>query len=49
MDGDKESPRERKNEEILSPWQGPIRGGDFVDGGSFLYYFTFGRQRVLAF
>jgi hypothetical protein len=22
-------------------------GGDFVDGGSFLYYFTFGRQRVL--
>ena len=40
-------PPRKENEEILSPWQGPIRGGDFVDGGSFLYYFTFGRQRVL--
>jgi L-ascorbate metabolism protein UlaG (beta-lactamase superfamily) len=37
----------RENEEILSPWQGPIRGRDFVDGGSFLYYFTFGQQRLL--
>jgi L-ascorbate metabolism protein UlaG (beta-lactamase superfamily) len=33
--------------EIYSPWQGPIRGRDFVDGGSFLYYFTFGQKRVL--
>ena len=40
-------PPQRENEEILSPWRGPIRGRDFVDGGSFLYYFTFGRQRVL--
>jgi L-ascorbate metabolism protein UlaG (beta-lactamase superfamily) len=34
-------------QEIYSPWHGPIRGRDFVDGGSFLYYFTFGQQRVL--
>lgn len=34
-------------EEIYRPWQGPIRGADFVEGGSFLYYFTFGQQRVL--
>jgi L-ascorbate metabolism protein UlaG (beta-lactamase superfamily) len=40
-------PPRKENEEILSPWQGPIRGADFVDGGSFLYYFTFGQQRVL--
>lgn len=40
-------PPRRENQEISSAWQGPIRGGDFVDGGSFLYYFTFGRQRVL--
>jgi L-ascorbate metabolism protein UlaG (beta-lactamase superfamily) len=40
-------PPRKENEEILEPWQGPIRGRDFVDGGSFLYYFTFGRQRVL--
>jgi L-ascorbate metabolism protein UlaG (beta-lactamase superfamily) len=40
-------PPRKENEEILKPWQGPIRGRDFVDGGSFLYLFTFGRQRVL--
>jgi L-ascorbate metabolism protein UlaG (beta-lactamase superfamily) len=40
-------PPRKENEEILRPWQGPIRGTDFVDGGSFLYYFTFGRERVL--
>lgn len=37
----------KENEEILRPWQGPVRGRDFVDGGSFLYYFTFGQRRVL--
>jgi L-ascorbate metabolism protein UlaG (beta-lactamase superfamily) len=40
-------PPRKENEEILEPLRGPIRGRDFVDGGSFLYYFTFGRQRVL--
>jgi len=40
-------PPGRENVEILEPWRGPIMGRDFVDGGSFLYYFTFGRQRVL--
>ena len=40
-------PPRNENQEISSPWQGPIRGRDFVDGGSFLYYFTFGQQRVL--
>jgi hypothetical protein len=40
-------PPRKENEEILQPWRGPIRGRDFVDGGSLLYYFTFGRQRVL--
>jgi len=41
-----QAPRE-ENQEILRPWQGPVKGKDFVDGGSFLYYFTFGQQRVL--
>ena len=40
-------PVRKENEEIYRPWRGPIMGRDFVDGGSFLYYFTFGRQRVL--
>jgi L-ascorbate metabolism protein UlaG (beta-lactamase superfamily) len=40
-------PVRKENEEIYKPWRGPIMGRDFVDGGSFLYYFTFGRQRVL--
>jgi L-ascorbate metabolism protein UlaG (beta-lactamase superfamily) len=40
-------PPRKENVEIPEPGRGPIRGRDFVDGGSFLYYFTFGRQRVL--
>lgn len=40
-------PVRKENEEIYKPWRGPIMARDFVDGGSFLYYFTFGRQRVL--
>lgn len=39
--------RQPKFEEILRPWGGPIMGGDFVEGGSYLYYFTFGKHRVL--
>ena len=33
--------------EIVEPFDGPIMGSDFVVGGSFLYHFTFGRNRVL--
>jgi len=33
--------------EIEKPFAGPIMGSDFVVGGSFLYYFTFGTHRVL--
>jgi len=33
--------------EIVEPFAGPIMGSDFVVGGSFLYYFTFGKHRVL--
>jgi L-ascorbate metabolism protein UlaG (beta-lactamase superfamily) len=40
-------PPRKENEEIYRPWRGPIRGRDFVDGGSYLYYFTFGKHRVL--
>jgi L-ascorbate metabolism protein UlaG (beta-lactamase superfamily) len=40
-------PVRKENQEISSPWRGPIRGSDFVDGGSYLYYFTFGKHRVL--
>lgn len=36
-----------KREEILKPWAGPIMGRDFVEGGTFLYYFNFGGHRVL--
>jgi L-ascorbate metabolism protein UlaG (beta-lactamase superfamily) len=36
-----------KFEEITKPWTGPVRGGDFVEGGCYLYYFTFGKHRVL--
>ena len=36
-----------KFEEITKPWPGPPRGGDFVEGGCYLYYFTFGKHRVL--
>jgi hypothetical protein len=40
-------PVRKENEEIYKTWRGPIIGGDFVDGGSFLYYSTFGQHRVL--
>ncbi len=40
-------PPRKENEEIARPWQGPIRGRDFVDGGCFPCYFAFGQQRVL--
>ena len=34
-------------EEITAPWAGPILGKHFVEGGSYLYYFRFGKHRVL--
>jgi L-ascorbate metabolism protein UlaG (beta-lactamase superfamily) len=34
-------------EEITAPWVGPILGKNFVEGGSYLYYFSFGGHRVL--
>ncbi len=34
-------------EEITAPLAGPILGKNFVEGGSYLYYFTFGKHRVL--
>ena len=40
-------PVRKENREISGPWRGPIRGSDFVDGGSYLYYFTFGKHRAL--
>lgn len=36
-----------RSEEILEPRAGPLLGRDFVEGKSFLYYFTFGKQTVL--
>ncbi|MGH7769872.1 MAG: MBL fold metallo-hydrolase [Candidatus Binatia bacterium] len=39
--------RSSGREEILKPWPGPIMGRDFVEGGTFLYYFNFGGHRVL--
>src|SRR5262245_22520820 len=36
-----------KFEEITKPWSGPIFGNSFVEGGCYLYYFTFGKYRVL--
>jgi L-ascorbate metabolism protein UlaG (beta-lactamase superfamily) len=39
--------RQPRSEEILKPWPGPIMGNAFVEGGSYLYLFTFGKQRVL--
>jgi len=39
--------RQPKPEEILKPLPGPIMGNAFVEGGSYLYFFTFGKQRVL--
>jgi L-ascorbate metabolism protein UlaG (beta-lactamase superfamily) len=39
--------RQPRSNEILEPWSGPINGNAFVEGGSYLYYFTFGNLRVL--
>jgi L-ascorbate metabolism protein UlaG (beta-lactamase superfamily) len=36
-----------KFEEITKPWSGPIRGDAFVEGGSYLYLFTFANHRLL--
>jgi L-ascorbate metabolism protein UlaG (beta-lactamase superfamily) len=36
-----------KFEEITKPWSGPIMGNAFVEGGSYLYLFTFGNHRLL--
>ncbi len=37
-----------KSEEILEPRTGLLLGRDFVEGKSFLYYFTFGKHRILS-
>jgi len=39
--------RQPKSAEITSPVSGPILGKHFVEGGSYLYYFTFGNLRLL--
>ena len=39
--------RRPKFEEITKPWSGPIFGSSFVEGGCYLYYFTFGKLRLL--
>jgi L-ascorbate metabolism protein UlaG (beta-lactamase superfamily) len=39
--------RQPKFQEVTKPWSGPVLGNAFVDGGSYLYYFTFGKHRVL--
>jgi L-ascorbate metabolism protein UlaG (beta-lactamase superfamily) len=39
--------RQAKFEEVLNPWSGPINGNAFVEGGSYVYYFSFGDSRVL--
>jgi L-ascorbate metabolism protein UlaG (beta-lactamase superfamily) len=39
--------RQPKFEEVLRPWSGPINGNAFVEGGSYVYYFSFGNSRVL--
>ncbi|HXV47679.1 MAG TPA: MBL fold metallo-hydrolase [Candidatus Binatia bacterium] len=39
--------RQPRSQELLEQWSGPIRGEAFVEGGSYLYYFTFGKLRVL--
>ena len=43
-DGQKRQPR---SAEITRPLSGPILGKHFVEGGSYLYYFTFGKLRLL--
>jgi len=39
--------RQPRSDEVLKPWSGPIRGNAFVEGGCYLYYFTFGKHRLL--
>jgi L-ascorbate metabolism protein UlaG (beta-lactamase superfamily) len=39
--------RQPRSEEVLKPWSGPVKGDAFVEGGSYLYYFTFGKLRLL--
>jgi len=39
--------RQPKSAEITSLVSGPILGKHFVEGGSYLYYFTFGKLRLL--
>ena len=39
--------RQPRTAEILQPLNGPITGKAFVEGGSYLYYFTLGNHRVL--
>jgi L-ascorbate metabolism protein UlaG (beta-lactamase superfamily) len=39
--------RRPKFEEVTKPWSGPIMGDTFVEGGSYLYHFTFGKHRLL--
>ena len=43
-DGQKRQPR---SAEITRPISGPILGKHFVEGGSYLYYFTFGKLSLL--
>jgi L-ascorbate metabolism protein UlaG (beta-lactamase superfamily) len=43
-DGQKRQPR---SAEITRALSGPILGKHFVEGGSFVYYFTFGKLRLL--
>jgi hypothetical protein len=43
-DGERRQPESR---ELLEPKSGRIRGRDFVEGRSYLYYFSFGKHRVL--
>jgi hypothetical protein len=39
--------RQPKSAEITSPLSGPILGKRFLEGGSYLYYFTFRKLRLL--
>lgn len=39
--------RQPRSAEIAHPSSGPILGRHFAEGGSYLYYFTFGKLRVL--
>ena len=40
--------RQPRSAEITNPLSGPILGKHFVGGGSYLYYFTFGKLRLLS-